>query len=376
VVRFVHTSDWQLGMTRHFLAPEAQARFTAARLDAVRTIGALAVAEGCPWVVVAGDVFETNHVERQVVVRALEAMGETPQVTFLLLAGNHDPLDAASVLRSRTFLEHRPPNVVVLGSGAPLSLAPGTELVAAPWPTKRPVQDLLGAAVDGLVADGVRRIAVGHGAVDALVPHVSDPAHVAAAPLDALLASGALRYVALGDRHSTTSVGSTGAVWYSGAPEPTDFDETDPGNVLVVEVGDEVRVRPIAVGTWRFEALDAELTSAADVDRLADRLEHLNAKDRTIVRLGLVGQLSLADHARLDAVLAHHRDLFAALDVWAPRSDLVRLPDDDDLASLGLVGFAADALVELRGRAHPADPDAEAAGDALALLYRLSGAAP
>ena len=27
-VRFVHTSDWQLGMTRHFLKGEAQARYT------------------------------------------------------------------------------------------------------------------------------------------------------------------------------------------------------------------------------------------------------------------------------------------------------------------------------------------------------------
>ncbi|HEY4378681.1 MAG TPA: hypothetical protein VGM93_16045 [Acidimicrobiales bacterium] len=45
MTRFVHTADWQLGMTRHFLGAEAQARFSAARIDAIRTIGALAVAE-------------------------------------------------------------------------------------------------------------------------------------------------------------------------------------------------------------------------------------------------------------------------------------------------------------------------------------------
>ena len=33
-VRFPHTSDWQLGMTRHFLEGEAQARYSAARIDA------------------------------------------------------------------------------------------------------------------------------------------------------------------------------------------------------------------------------------------------------------------------------------------------------------------------------------------------------
>ena len=78
MTRFLHSADWQLGMTRHFLGAEAQARFTAARLEAVVAIGALAAAEGCGFVVVCGDVFETNHVERQVVVRALEALKATP----------------------------------------------------------------------------------------------------------------------------------------------------------------------------------------------------------------------------------------------------------------------------------------------------------
>jgi hypothetical protein len=40
--RFLHGADWQLGMTRHFLEGEAQARFTAARIEVIGTIGALA----------------------------------------------------------------------------------------------------------------------------------------------------------------------------------------------------------------------------------------------------------------------------------------------------------------------------------------------
>ena len=70
MARFLHSPDWQLGMTRHFLSEEAQARFTAARIDVIATIGALARAEHCDFVVVGGDVFESNQVERQVVVRS------------------------------------------------------------------------------------------------------------------------------------------------------------------------------------------------------------------------------------------------------------------------------------------------------------------
>ena len=132
MVRFLHTADWQLGMTRHFLGAEAQPRFSAARVEVIRTIGALAVQESCSFVVVCGDVFETNHVERQVVVRALDAMAATPGVTFFLLPGNHDPLDASSVFRSPTFVAHRPANVVVLDSPLPVPVAPGVELVPAP----------------------------------------------------------------------------------------------------------------------------------------------------------------------------------------------------------------------------------------------------
>ena len=42
MIRFLHTSDWQLGMTRSFLSEEAQARYTQARFDAIRTMGRIA----------------------------------------------------------------------------------------------------------------------------------------------------------------------------------------------------------------------------------------------------------------------------------------------------------------------------------------------
>lgn len=70
MVRFVHTADWQLGMAPRFLAPEARARFAAARIDVIRSIGTLAKNLKCDFVVVAGDVFESNQVDRATVRRA------------------------------------------------------------------------------------------------------------------------------------------------------------------------------------------------------------------------------------------------------------------------------------------------------------------
>ncbi len=296
MVRFIHSADWQLGMTRRYLGADAQPRFSAARVEVVRAIGSLAVDRGCTFVVVAGDVFETNQVERQVVVRALDAMAATPEVTFYLLPGNHDPLDASSVFRSPTFLQHQPANVVVLDRPGLLTIAPGVDLVAAPWSSKRPLTDLVADSVRDLGATGSQRIVVGHGAVDHLSPDSTNPALIQVEALEGAIDDGRVHYVALGDRHSTTEIGRTRRIWYSGAPEATDFRETDPGNVLVVEVdGDSVVVEQVRVGTWRFVQHDAELAGEADLDVLDAFLDGLANKARTVVRLGLRGQLSLAE---------------------------------------------------------------------------------
>ena len=254
-VRFLHTSDWQLGMTRHFLEGEAQARYSAARIDAIRSLGDVARREACEFVVVAGDVFESNMVAERTVRRALDALAGVPCPVYLL-PGNHDPLDAASVYRSAVFRQAQPGTVVVLQEPGVLRVRDGVELVAAPWFTKRPLGDLVGDAVAGLAADGTVRVVVGHGAVDALSPDADDPAVIRLARLEEALAAGTVHYVALGDRHSRLPVGGTGRVRYSGSPEVTAFVEDLPGDVLVVELDDEgeggCTVTPHHVGSWRF----------------------------------------------------------------------------------------------------------------------------
>jgi DNA repair exonuclease SbcCD nuclease subunit len=83
-VKFIHTSDWQLGVTRHFLAPGPQDRWATARNDAIAALCNLATDEGCEFIVVAGDVFETNYVSRGTVLTAIEAMKGCRLPIFLL----------------------------------------------------------------------------------------------------------------------------------------------------------------------------------------------------------------------------------------------------------------------------------------------------
>ena len=376
MVRFLHTADWQLGMTRHFLSGEAQALFSAARLNVIEEMGNLAINEGCEFVVVCGDVFESNQVERKVITRAFEKMSAISTVTFYLLPGNHDPLDASSIYRSPTFTKHRPDNVKVLDGSAPVQAVPGVELIPVPWPNKHPVTDLVNDASRELEPTYAVRIVVGHGAVDYKHPNPDDPKLIGLERLEEKIRAGLIHYVALGDRHSTTDVGSTGRVWYAGAPEPTDYDETEPGNVLLVDVdANSVSVERRRLATWWFVSHDWQLSSDEDIDALEEWLSSLENKDRAIVKVSLVGQVSLAQKARLDAILEHNADLLGALETWERRSDLIVIPDEMDHERLGLSGFAKEALLDLREMAGSGDKTQEAQ-DALGLLYRLAGPRP
>ena len=377
-MRFLHTADWQLGMNRHFLNGEAQPRYSAARRDAVVRLGAVAAEAGAEFVVVAGDVFEHNQLAPRDVSQSLEAM-RAIAVPVYLLPGNHDPLDASSVYTSQLFLAECPENVVVLDGAGVLQVRPGVEIVSAPWRSKKPETDLVGEVLEGLDADGTTRVVVGHGGVDLFEPDRDKPSLVRLAVVEAALARGAVHYVALGDKHSRTDVGSTGRVWYSGSPEVTNYDhvEHDPGHVLIVDVDEDDPARAVTVtsrrvGRWRFLTLRHAVDTARDVVDLDINLDQLPDKERTVVQIALQGTLSVTDKAALDACLDRYARLFAALGTWDRETDVAVMPADGEFDDLGIGGFAATAVDELLVTARTDGTQADEARAALGLLLRLA----
>lgn len=374
-IRFLHTGDWQLGITRHFLSVEAQARYSEARLDAVRAIASLAREAECSFVVVAGDVFESNHLDRQSVIRALDAMAGF-DVPLFLLPGNHDHDNAASVYRSSAFLQHCPKNVVVLHTSEPITI-PGTgaEVVGAPWDSRQPLLDLAAKTCANLTpSESLLRVLVAHGQIDEGSPDPQNPSLISLAGARDAVASGRVNYIALGDRHSLTKVGETERIWYAGTPLTTDFGEEKSNHVVLVELDREsVSVTPHQVGTWTFIRRAFDVNSRDEVELVGEWLGGIEEKRNAVVKLSFVGTLNLTEKARLDGILEHYSDLFAALETWERQTDLAILPDDQDLQELGLTGFAADTLEELRIQASSEGAIGEMGQDALSLLYRLVG---
>lgn len=373
---FIHTSDLQIGMTRKFLSPEAQARFDDARLQAVKRLGALADEHGAEFIVVAGDVFEHNSLERETRGRALEVLRALP-VPVYLLPGNHDPLVADSIFNSTADIA----GVTVLGDSQPVVVHDGVEVVGAPLLAKHASEDLCAKATRDLEPTENVRILVGHGQAEGYGTE-DTAALIDVAGLDDAISRGVIDYVALGDTHSTQSLSPSGRVWFSGSPETTDYfdrtpgvagGETDSGNALVVTVhkdglNSSVEVDKVPVGAWTFEARFWEVADADDVDAVIEDLKAYPDKDRTVIKYALSGTLGLEATRTLQGELDDLEPVFAALYERDRLMSLYLEPDAEELENLPLTGYAKDAMREL---VEQAGTDTTA-GDAVNLLFRLS----
>lgn len=372
---FLHTSDLQLGMTRWFLEGEAQARFDAARLGTLSRLGEVAVEHGAEFIVIAGDVFDSNSLAAQTTGRALEELRKLP-VPVYLLPGNHDPLVADSVFRKVDVT-----GVHVLEDSSVVEVGEGVELLGAPLLVRKATTDLVRQALAGLEPTEKIRIMVAHGQAEARsnehVPDLIDLAYV-----ESCLANGTIDYLALGDTHSAQPVGTSGRVWFSGAPETTDFrdhatvggGETNSGKALVVKVEKTsaldvtVQVEEVTTGQWTFEALDRELGGEEDVAEFLATLDAYPDKDRTVLKYGLRGTLDMSATRLLEEGIAQREPVFASLRERTRLTDLHLEPGPEELDALGLTGFAATALGELVESAGT-DPTAR---DAVNLFFRLA----
>jgi len=372
VTRFLHTGDWQLGMTRHFFSEGVQERFAQSRFDAIRELGRIAKEEDCQFMVVCGDVFDSNLVNRKTVSRALEALKDVP-VPVYLLPGNHDPLNAASVYRSTTFLERKPDHIHVIEDTTPIRVGEGVEIVGIPWTSKRPLQDLVALTTGALepIVDTLR-VCVAHGMVDSLSPNPDDPAVISLHAAENVISQNKIHCLALGDRHSLTKVGDSGRIWYSGAPEPTDYNEVKPGFALVASINEEgVTTKEVHVGRWKFiEREQVDLNTKEDIEALRGWLESLEDKERSVVKLRFVGALSLSLHSELEQLLSHVQEILGAVETRT--NNLAVIPEDADFLDLGFSGFASCTVDRLRSNVEGSGPDSITSRDALALLVRLA----
>lgn len=396
--RFLHTSDWQLGMPAHFLGEESRIRFAEARLNAVEKVFEVAREQECQAIVVAGDVFDDNLLQPDVYRRAMDVLGRAPVPVFLL-PGNHDPLDAASIYNKPDFEALSADRaggapVIVLRDMDPVAvsdeLGESVHIIGAPLKSKRASTDLVAQSLAhveqeyGAAKAGEIRVLVGHGTVSTFGDSFN---------LSEISVEGAgqacekriVDYVALGDTHSAMRLNEAGTVWYSGAHEVTAYlqpnggGETHSGYALVVdiEVDKEDAAAPATVtveehrtGQWSFEALEADVNSREDAEAFVDRLKAVENKRHTAIKYALRGTIDLGTSGWLEDAIEEIAPGFAALYERRRLWDLHVVPDMDELTSMDVGGgYMQQAAEQLADMA--ANKDSEAS-DALRLLFRLN----
>ncbi len=192
-MKFIHTADWQLGMKAAHVG-EAAARVREERLAAARRVVGVARDHGAEFVLIAGDTFEDNGVERALIQKVADILGSS-HVPVYLIPGNHDPLTPGSVWEHPAWksMEH----VHVLREEKPVDI-PGGILYPCPVKDKRSRKDP--TAWIPSEDEGAIRIGLAHGTVEG-VPQ-PEPDHPIAR--DAASRAG-LDYLALGHWHSTAT---------------------------------------------------------------------------------------------------------------------------------------------------------------------------
>ncbi|MCB2262756.1 MAG: DNA repair exonuclease [Candidatus Thiosymbion ectosymbiont of Robbea hypermnestra] len=364
---FLHTADWQIGKRFARIPGDSGAALRLRRLETVKAIAELAEERRVDAVLVAGDVFEDNAVSDETLRRTMHALAPF-RGPWVLLPGNHDAGSTRSAWGRLRELAAVPESVILADRPEPIALRGGRLLVLpAPLPRRHESRDLT-EWFDAVPAEpGVARVGLAHGSVTNRLPAAAEGQNPIA---DTRAETAALDYLALGDWHGTLEVAPR--TWYAGTPEPDRFRTKDPGNVLLVTLGENgaaPRVEKVLVGHYRWERMACEVMDDAGLSLLDGRLAALGDGKRTLVRLGLAGTLDLAARQRLDELLADWRARLHFLEV--DDAELAARPGPEDIAALGATGFVRDAiaaLVAIEGDAEHADQ--ADAGRALQLLYR------
>src|SRR5258708_21897578 len=89
-MKFIHSSDLQIGKAFGYFEPETAAILQDARQAVVRILGEAARKHGANAVLIAGDIFEKQQMSQATLARALQSMRAFTGVQWHRMPGNHD----------------------------------------------------------------------------------------------------------------------------------------------------------------------------------------------------------------------------------------------------------------------------------------------
>ena len=380
---FIHTADWQLGKPfAHISDPHKRSLIQQARIDVLNRIAALVQEHQAGFVLVAGDLFDTNTPDRSTVAAACSAIGQMA-IPVIVIPGNHDHAGAGSIWEQDFFLREQTalaPNMRILLNCEAAELE---DAVIYPCPLQRrshvidPTAWLRNLEVFRTDTPNKPRIVMAHGSTqafhsdddDELMGIASNLLNIDRLPMDEI------DYVALGDWHGAKQVNSK--TWYSGTPEIDRFPkgtDNQPGQTLIVKAqrGGNPIVEAIPTGRLNWQESAFEFSSDDDIEPFKQLMNDLVAQrtNADLLKLTLTGSLSITATSQLDALLESFEARLLRLKLSnqttiAPSEEELDLLARNDLNPL--ISSVAQQLIDLKNQ--PDHEKAETAALALKMLY-------
>jgi DNA repair exonuclease SbcCD nuclease subunit len=320
-MKILHTSDLQLDAPFLFLGEGGQRH----RQQLLRTfveIVEIAIRDDYQLLLITGDLFNSSH-PQQATLDLVRSLLRKLSIPVCLLPGNHDPYDETSLYRRVSF----PSNVVVFTDEVRMKEFPSLQCAIYGNP-------VMGSGHDEKPLEGIRprshtrwHVAMAHGnVVTGLVDNPTRPIQ-----LEEIEQCG-MDYVALGDWHSFSdhSQGAVRAV-YSGAPEPTAYDQAGAGFIASVTMTDAgCSVEKVRIGKVQAQQVYIDITNRSETEILDLIMEHVG-KDKMLEVLlsGLteVGTVVVPD--QWASILSEHFYSLRIRDQSHPTLSEILIEEDD-----------------------------------------------
>nr|WP_298795731.1 DNA repair exonuclease [uncultured Acetobacter sp.] len=370
-MKFIHTSDWQIGRTFRFVDDDTLGALRAERVEVIRRLGQLAQQEGVTHVLVAGDIYDHETPAENTLHQPIERMRQFADIKWHLIPGNHDA-DQPEGVWARLARSGLPENVIAHREPGPVLIDEAHQAWLLPAVLKRRhvLSDLTAYMDEAETPPDALRIGLAHGSVTGFGGEVEAEHNPVA--LDRAKRAG-LAYLALGDWHGFCKIDARTV--YSGTPETDRFTTGGGGGgeTLVVTLQGaraEPEITRHRTGRYTWKKLDdVVLTSEQDILALEARIRSI-APDNpgsVLVWLAVSGLLSVDDMALYESVLL--KRLSGAVACLRLTGTPQLSAGLDDLDRFGPGGAVRTAAEQLLARSDAGGEEGQLAAEALQRLF-------
>lgn len=296
-IRFIHTADLHLGAAVSSGGSIAAERRNEALLT-LEKIFAISRKNAVELLLIAGDLLENNAVEPKFFEAFIRCVAESPNLTVVFAAGNHDPLTADSPFLKKGL----PENLILLGTEDSC-----IELASLPV-------RIYGRSFSSVYMQGRANFsipAVNDEKVNIMVLH-GDFGYDLSGEYNTVtkefIEASNMDYVALGHVHAHIPPQKIRNTYfaYPGTPEPHGFDETGAKGIIAGEISkNEFRYEFLPISQRTYEVVEVDISGAVGSAAAAELILK-NLKERfgekteeKLYKIILTG--ATEDSARIDA---------------------------------------------------------------------------